>query len=178
VHLGRRLVFLHTYGERFAEPVDAGIPQGKARCTKTIPSRPESYPDRCRYDASTQTLYVGQGAFAPVSAAVWEFSVSGWEIVKSWLAYRMKDGAGRRSSPLDEIRPERWTAELTDELLQLLWVLEASVALLPELGRNLAEVVAGTVLLGADLPRPKLQERRPPKTGSDGDEAQTALPTV
>ena len=44
----------------------------------------------------------------------------------------MKSRSGRKSSPLDEIRPAGWTAALTTELLELLWVLEATVAVQPE----------------------------------------------
>lgn len=56
----------------------------------------------------------------------------------------MKDGAGRRSSPLDEIRPERWTPAFTEEFLELLWVLEATVAKYPALESLLDRVVALT----------------------------------
>jgi hypothetical protein len=55
----------------------------------------------------------------------------------------MRSGAGRKSSPLDDIRPERWTSQLTEELLELLWVLEATVAMFPALAELLESVVAG-----------------------------------
>src|SRR5881397_1578880 len=32
---------------------------------------------------------------------------------------QLKGGAGRSSSPLDEIRPERWTVEMSQELMEL-----------------------------------------------------------
>jgi hypothetical protein len=65
--------------------------------------------------------------FGPVAPEVWEFEISGLKAVQSWLGYRMKKRAGKKSSPLDDIRPERWTPKMTDELLELLWVLEATL---------------------------------------------------
>lgn len=98
-------------------------------------------------------------------ALVWGFSVSGYEVVPSWLANRMKKGAGRRSSPLDEIRPERWTSQMTDELLELLWVLEATVDMFPELASSLAAVLSGEQFVASDLPSPSEDQRKPPKPG-------------
>ncbi|CAN5843558.1 DNA methyltransferase [soil metagenome] len=126
--LGRALIQLHTYGERFAPPGGkSGVPQGRARYEKPIPETPEGYPEDFAYDEDTETLRVGAGEFRPVSQEVWEYQVSGLRVVRSWLGYRMKEPAGRSSSPLDEIRPGRWTGEMTMELLELLWVLEATV---------------------------------------------------
>ena len=92
---------------------------------------------------------MGKGEFAPVSRAVWEFSVSGYEVVKSWLGFRMKKRSGRKSSPLDDIRPAAWTAPLTTELLELLWVLEATVAAQPELNALLSEILTSPLLPAA-----------------------------
>lgn len=91
-----------------------------------------------------------------------EFSVSGLQVVKSWLSYRMKGGAGRASSPLDEIRPDRWPAAMSQELLELLWVLEATVAMFPELRQTLEAIVAGETFRAEELPQPTAAERQPP----------------
>lgn len=131
VALGRRLVWLHTYAQRWTPrgEVPGRVPQGRARAVTPIPATAAGYPEAFAYDEATATLHVGASSFGPVDPAVWRFSVSGLEVVRSWLAYRMKKGAGRRSSPLDEIRPERWTPQLTQELLELTWVLEATIDL-------------------------------------------------
>jgi len=169
VELGRKLIWLHTYGERMRpDGASAGVPQGAARCRKAIPGTAAAYPEEFSYEETPQLLRVGLGEFAPVSKAVFTFSVSGLEVVNSWLRYRMKGGAGRTSSPLDEIRPEVWTAQMTQELLELLWVLEATVALQPELDKLLAEICAGPVFTAAELPQPTDPERRPP-AGDDGE---------
>ncbi len=77
---------------------------------------------------------------------------SGLQVVRSCLSYRMRSGAGRKSSPLDDIRPERWTPQLTEELLELLWVLEATVAMFPTLADPLGSVVGGETFGAEDLP--------------------------
>ncbi len=106
--------------------------------------------------------------------AVWSLSVSGLQVVRSWLSYRMRSGAGRKSSPLDDIRPERWTSQLTEELLELLWVLEATVAMFPALAELLESVVAGETFKAEDLPVPTFAERRPHVAERDGDAEQLA----
>ncbi len=161
VTLGRILIGWHTYGERFG----GSIPRGKARNTVAIPSDPEHYPNEFSYNPQTQTLHVGTGQFSPVSAEVWEFSVSGLDVVKSWLGYRMRERAGRSSSDLDKIRPERW--EFTKELLELLWVLEATVAKFPNLAQKLEQVVSGAVFTASEFPVPIDLERKPPQAEAD-----------
>ena len=161
--LGAKLLCLHTYGERFAQlDVPTDIPPGRARCVQAIPGTPDKYPESFSYNIGTQTLEVGGGKFGPVTPEVWDFDVSGLQIVRSWLKYRMKHGAGRKSSPLDEIRPERWPRAFTSELLQLLWVLEATLEAGPEQERLLAEIVAGDCLRADDLPPVPLAARKAP----------------
>ena len=118
---GARLLYLHTWGERYQSENDDGyVPQGAARCT--APVSLDDYPADHEYDAAIQTLRVGDGEFAPVAPEVWEFSVSGYQVVRSWLDRRKLEPSGRKSSPLDRIRPERW--DFTQELLELIWILE------------------------------------------------------
>lgn len=152
--VGARLLWLHTYGERFV-PKGAKhgqIPRGDARCIKAVPGNPDGYPDSFEYNQAKRTLRVGQGEFSPVAAEVYKFEVSGLKVVQSWLKYRMKRGSGRRSSPLDEIRPERWTSQFTTELLELLWVLEATVSGYPRQAKLLDGVVAGPCFAADDMP--------------------------
>jgi Type ISP C-terminal specificity domain/N-6 DNA Methylase len=162
--LGRKLIWLHTYGELFV-PEDqrrSQVPQRLARARRGVPDTAGRYPERFSYNENTQVLNVGEGEFAPVSKAVWDFSVSGLQVVHSWLSYRMKDGAGRSSSPLDEIRPNNWTAEMSGELLELLWVLEATVEMFPELEQTFAAIVASETFRADELPQPTTDERPPP----------------
>lgn len=149
VELGRRLLWLHTFAERFTsrERPRGRIPRGRARCTRPVPDAPDCYPDEFEWvevPDGDGTLHVGDGAFAPVARAVYEFDVSGLKVVQSWLNYRMRRPRNvRRSSPLDEIRPERWTAEFTSELLNVLWILEATMTMYPAQRDLLRRIVEG-----------------------------------
>jgi hypothetical protein len=164
VSLGRRLVWLHTYGERFVPDGErAGrVPRGEARYIRPVGASEAAFPRSHGYDAATRELQVGDGVFAPVAPVVRAFSVSGLDVVGSWLDYRMRDGAGRRSSALDEIRPVSWPEAYTDELLRLLWVLEHTVALGPELDGLLDDAVSADVFTAAELPQPSDAERAAP----------------
>lgn len=173
---GARLLWLHTYGERFIpEGRQRGhLPRGAARCAKAVPGDAAGYPESFQYNGATQTLHVGKGEFAPVAANVYDFEVSGLKVVQSWLKYRLKKGAGKKSSPLDDIRPEQWTSRFTTELLELLWVLEATVAGYPEQADLLQAIVAGQCFRADELPDVPAGMRQPPKKGV-GEELQPAL---
>ena len=161
--LGARLIYLHTYCERFARPEDDGIvPKGAARYKKPVSA--DRYPEDFDYDAEKQILRIGDGEFAPVAPEVWNYSVSGLQIVKSWLDYRKLRRSGRRSSPLDDIRPESWG--FAEDLLELLWVLEATIAFQPEGEQLLEKVCASETFSKSELPTPTDEERRPPRLES------------
>ena len=163
-NVGRRLLKLHTYHRRFLDQGDPpGVPSGVARCTKGVPLDEDGYPEAFSHDAAVRTLRVGEGEFAPVPAEVYEFEVSGLKAVQSWLRYRMKRGAGRQSSPLNDIRPSRWPPAFTTELLELLWVVEGTLALYPEQARLLARVVAGPCLPATAMAPVDDALRRPPR---------------
>jgi len=163
--VGANLLWLHTYGQRYVpEDKTAGdIPVGAARCTKGVTSDGAGYPEGFEYNESTRTLHVGAGQFAPVSPEVYDFEVSGLKVVHSWLGYRMKDPKGKKSSPLDEINPTEWPTEFTMELLQLLWVLEATLAEYPKQAELLDQVVEGECFTADELPDVPDYMRKPPK---------------
>ena len=160
---GSKLLHLHTYGRRFSRSDIGYIESGSARCMKGI--SPDGF-EGFSYDPETEVLRVGDGEFSPVAPAVWEYSVSGLQVVKSWLGYRKRKRSGRKSSPLDDIRPERWESKMTEELLELLWVLEGTLDLQPE-GERLLELACASDLFSQDeLPVPTAQERQPPRTAA------------
>ena len=106
-------------------------------------------------------LRVGDGEFAPVHPEVWDYSVSGLQVVKSWLDYRKLKRSGRKSSVLDDIRPRRW--EFVEELLDLLWVLEETLREYPEGTALLDQVCSSPVFSRDELPRPTDTERQGPQ---------------
>jgi len=167
---GARLVFLHTYGERFSPKGKraADVPTGKARVKEAVSDKPADYPEKFDYIENSRILRVGNGAFAPVGPAIWKYEVSGLQVVRSRLGYRMKDRKGKKSSPLDDIHPERWTSDFTDELLRLVWILEHTLAMGPELSKLLEAVCGGQLLPASDLPPVPAHLRKPPKAG-DGE---------
>jgi hypothetical protein len=169
--IGRQVVWLHCYGERFADPAN-GRPAGPPRMTKgtgptiplngAIPGAPESLPDDMRYEAATNRLHVGKGYIDNVSAAVAAYEVSGKNVLRQWFSYRKADrtrpviGDRRPPSPLDRIQPDHWLPEYTEDLINLLHVLGRLVALEPAQADLLTRICAGplipteTLLNGAD----------------------------
>lgn len=170
VEAGSRLLFFHTYAERFAPKGKkaAEVPTGSAKVKEPISDKPADYPEKFEYIEQSKTLRVGTGAVAPVDPAVWNYEVSGLQVVRSWLGYRMKDRKGKKSSPLDDIHPECWTSEFTDELLRLISILEHTIAMQPDLAKLLQAVCGGSLLLAADLPAVPAGLRKPPKASGQG----------
>ncbi len=164
--LGRKLIRLHTYGERCVPEGEkpGRMPPGKARCKVGTPTGKDAYPETFSYDLANQELHVGNGVFEQVRQEIWEFSMSGFDVVKSWLAYRMKKRAGKKSSPLDDIRPETW--QFDEELLDLLWVLDHTIDLLPDVTVAFEHVLTSPLFSAADFPQPTKAERQGPKTSA------------
>ena len=64
--LGRKLIWLHTYAERFREEGRGEeVPQGKATTIKGVSSDPAHYPAEYGYDPARQEIAVGDGRFGP-----------------------------------------------------------------------------------------------------------------
>ena len=140
--LGRELLFLHTYGERFQ--TNQSWPQNTTKCLRAVPS--EGLPEKFSYSETTKILSVGDGQFGPVKSNVWEYEVSGLKVVQSWLGYRLANRKGKKSSPLDNIAPAGWSSEFTTEFLQLLNLLERTVELHSCQADLLKSVVSGPLL--------------------------------
>jgi hypothetical protein len=76
--LGRQVLWLHTYGERFTDPAHGRtlgtpkLPQGRRpKVLVTIPDTPDGMPDSISYDEVTRTLHVSNGQIGPVSPEAW-----------------------------------------------------------------------------------------------------------
>lgn len=133
-----------------------------------VPDTPANYPETFSYNEATQTLSVGSGEFAPVSLAMLDFEVSGRKVLLAWLKYRMKSGAGKKSSPLDDIRPASWTKAYTAELLSLLWILEATLEMYPDQRAALEAVLEGPLFLAGELPEVPEDARKAPGEAAEG----------
>ena len=157
--LGRELLFLHTWGERFVE--GQAWPDPVVKNLKAVPATP--LPDRFAYDGARQVLTVGDGEFGPVPAAVWHYEISGLKVVQSWLGYRMRNRKGRKSSPLDDIAPAAWSSTYTSELLRLLNMLTCTLQLQPAQAALLDDILAGPLLAADQLPPVPDEYRRAPR---------------
>lgn len=119
------------------------------------------------YDAKAKKLTVGDGVIGGVEPEVWEFAVSGMQIVRKWLGYRTAKGAGRAAgskNELDRIRPAKWADEWNDELLDLLRVLTLTVRKEPELANLLDRICDGDLIPASELPKPSDEQRKVPPT--------------
>jgi predicted helicase len=159
VEIGREVVWLHTFGERFAEGRPPGPPRVEPPAAEpTIPADgalPTSYddlPHELDYDAGQRRLRIGAGYVANVSPEVWAYEVSGKRVVSQWWSYRRKDrskppmGDKRPPSELSRIQPEKWLPEYTSELLNVLRVLTRLVALEPRQDDLLRRIVEGPTI--------------------------------
>lgn len=169
IAVGRRLIYLHSYGERFEQ--GQTWRQGRARNTKALST--DSLPESFNYDEETQTLHVGNGQFKPVAPAIWEFEVSGLKVVQSWLGYRMKNRKGKKTSPLDDITLATWPPEFTSELIRLLHLLEETLELYPRQAALLEQIIKGPLLLAEQLGMPPEEYRKPP--ASQGTQGQLEI---
>ena len=71
--LGRKLIWLHTYAERFrGEGRGDEIPPGSAKIIKGVSDNPAKYPEAFAYDPGTREITAGDGRFGPVSPLVLE----------------------------------------------------------------------------------------------------------
>lgn len=153
--LGREVIWLHSFGERFSEGKPAGnprlpndrkptIPQGG-----TIPSTPDAFPDTIDYDSVLRRLKIGTGFIDNVPPAVWAYEVSGKQVLRQWFSYRKKNrerpqiGDKRPPSPLSDIQPDHWLPEYTSELINVLNVLGMLVELEPKQADLLERICEG-----------------------------------
>ena len=158
VELGRELLWYHTWGERFQPDGHPPLPDGNILELASI----TGYPATFHYRSGEQILQVGTGQFGPVSQDVWDFQVSGLKVLPSWLGYRMSKRKGRKSSPLDDIRPRAWV--FTDELLRLISILQHTVDLTPCAAQLLDDIIDSPLISTTDLPQPTASERKEPRT--------------
>jgi hypothetical protein len=188
VDVGKKVVWLHTFGERFTDPAQGRparplrlVPAGdRPMVRKPIPDTADQMPEAIHYDETSATLMVGAGRISPVASAVVTYAVSSeTPVLKSWFEYRMKRPDVKRSSPLDDIEPREWTSEQTTELLKLLDVLTALVALEPEQEELLDRICSGPLLGVSDLERAGVLPAPPiagPSVPSAGATVQGSLP--
>jgi hypothetical protein len=166
VNIGRQIIWLHTFGERFVDGA-AGRPRKAPRVEAgeaprmpaegAIKPDPAHMPDDIDYDPGLRRLKVGQGFIDGVAPEVWAYEVSGKQVVKQWFSYRKANrerpvmGDRRPPSKLNAIQPDHWLAEYTTELLNVLHVLTVLVRLEPQQADLLQRILAGPLFTRAEL---------------------------
>lgn len=165
VQIGRRVIWLHTYGERFTSAKEGRskrsprLPKEKSPripANGAIPGTPEAMPETIGYDPAQQRLLIGDGYIEPVPPAVWNYEVSGKQVLRQWFSYRQKDRdrpimGDRRVSKLNEIQPDRWLAEYTTDLINLLNVLGLLVELEPQQADLWERICSGELISITEL---------------------------
>lgn len=164
--LGRTVIWLHTFGERFADP-NRGRPAGPPRLLSSVAPRspaagalshdPAAVPDTIDYDEINRRLLIGSGYVEGVSRQVWRYEVSGKQVLRQWFSYRKANrerpimGDRRQPSKLGDLRPDHWLAEYTTELINVLNVIGRLVDLEPSQADLLERVCAGQTISADEL---------------------------
>jgi hypothetical protein len=181
--LGRKVLWLHTFGERMTDP-EKGRPAQPPRlpaarmpripAAGAIPQEPAAMPDTINYDASKKRLLIGQGYVENVEPGMWSYEVSGKQVLLQWFSYRKANrerpiiGDRRTPSPLGEIQPDHWLAEYTTELINVLNVLGMLRDLEPAQEKLLETICAGLTISSDELHEAGALEvpLKKPKSGS------------
>ncbi|MGI8792901.1 MAG: type ISP restriction/modification enzyme [Acidimicrobiales bacterium] len=158
VGLGRRVLWLHTYGERCTDAAD-GRPLGPPRLTGeqrplvlvAIPDTEGDMPDEIDYDETACMLHVGTGRISGVTPSMWEYETSGYKLIRRWFAKRKEHPEGRRSSRLEDVVASTWDPDWTSELIDLLHAIALLIQLEPAQSALLEEIASGASITVEDL---------------------------
>ena len=164
--IGRTVIWLHTFGERFADPKQArpaSPPRLSAEAAPRIPAagaipqEATAMPDSLEYDEANQRLKIGSGYVERVTPEMWDYEVSGKHVLRQWFSYRKANrdrpiiGDRRPPSKLGEIQPDHWLAEYTTELINVLNVLGRLIEIEPTQADLLARVCTGQTISRDEL---------------------------
>jgi hypothetical protein len=125
VRLGKLLVDLHTFRRRY--PADGSL---------HIQGSPASI-QFANYDQDRGKVDISRDAWVgPVTVEAWAYSVSGYQVLRQWLLRR-------RDAPFD--------LSLREQLLDVIWAVERTVELSPDLDHLLERVLQGGTMSRAEL---------------------------
>jgi len=114
-------------------------------------------PDSIDYDPAKKRLLIGQGYVENVEQGMWDYEVSGKQVLLQWFSYRKANrerpiiGDRRKPSPLGDIQPDHWLAEYTTELINVLNILGLLVGLEPQQAQILEKVCSGPLISAVEL---------------------------
>ena len=128
------------------------IPAGGA-----ISQGPSEMPDSIDYDEAKRRLLIGRGYVEGVPPQVWNYEVSGKQVLRQWFSYRKANrerpiiGDRRQPSKLGDIQPDHWLAEYTTELINVLNVLGRLVELEQAQAVLLEQICSGQTISTEEL---------------------------
>ena len=164
--LGKKLIWLHTHAQRFRDKNqnrNHKIPQGTARIIVDI----TEYPTKFEYKKVSKELHIGNGRIDSVDSKIWNYEISGLKVLQSWLGYRMKEPKGRKSSKLDETRPQQWSPDMTTKLVELIWILEETLNMESSLTKILQSIIKSECFEASKMPKPLQSQIIPPKLSTE-----------
>jgi hypothetical protein len=166
VEIGRKVIWLQTFGERMVD-ISNGRPAQPPRLTlANMPRIPAdgkisqdvgAMPDNISFDLTKRRLIVGTGYVENVDEKVWNYEVSGKQILVQWFSYRKANrerpiiGDRRAPSVLGDIKPDYWLAEYTTELINLLNVWGLLVGLEEVQAKLLEKICTGPLISSNDF---------------------------
>lgn len=103
-------------------------------------------PSTVDYEPERQTVLLGTGEWRPVRPEVFDYTVGGRNVVRSWVNYRKAVPGGKKTSPLDLLHTDRWPVEWSREFTDLLTVLTRLVSLEPAQADLLERILAGPLV--------------------------------
>jgi Type ISP C-terminal specificity domain/N-6 DNA Methylase len=165
VTIGKRVLWLHSYGQRFHDE-DDNRPKRSPRLPDDqaprvlggypIPGDAERMPDGLAYDPEKRQLGVGAGRISNVTPRMRQYEVSGVNVLDKWFGYRRKNRErppmpNRRSSSLEQVQSSTWRVDYTSELVDLLHVLGLLADLEAEQAELLDAIIGGPLISVHDL---------------------------
>ena len=170
VETGRRIVWAHTFGERYVDTGDHR-PLGPIRLPGGPRLRSETgegtHNRTFEYSAAKGELRIGAGVFENVAPAVHGYEVSGKNVIRTWFNYRRAGARSADPASLESITPDGWRPEWDIELLDVLNSVTALVDLEPEQAELLSAIIDAPQITMDDLtaasvlPVPAEAERAP-----------------
>ena len=128
--LGRRVLWLHTYGERFAAELGPlRMPGGRRPFVR---ERVTGLPDALDHDAEDDSLLIGTGRLSPVARSAWEFHTAAAPVLTHWFTERCADPEARPGT-LEALGLTGWPQQYTADLVDLVTVLTLLAELRPAL---------------------------------------------
>lgn len=193
VALGRRVLWLHSFGARSTDTGSGswsgtgpragsgGAVRMPAGRRPFVRERVAGFPEELEYDPEAGALVLGSGRLAPVASSAWEFRAAGSRVLGEWFRRRGPDPDARPGS-LEALGLTGWPQQFTAELVDLVTVLTLLAELRPALAGLLDPdrgpwITTEELVAAGVLPVPE-SRRRPASVllhREEGPEGQFAL---